>query len=164
MKLHRYRCFGVWPYRYAYGVAYTAPRDSDDQDGQAPPWYAHREHRHRGRRSASFGVRRPLRYLSYQLDLDESQRRKIAALLHSVKLEREQAALDEKKMVSDLADLVTGPEISSETLKDTLSARVRSAERLQEKTAEVLREIVAVLDPDQTEEFSYLLRTGAFRV
>ena len=23
MKLHRYRCFGPWPYRYAYGIAYT---------------------------------------------------------------------------------------------------------------------------------------------
>ena len=164
MKFHRYRCFGAWPYRYAYGVAYSSPRDSNDQDGETPTWYAHREHRHRGRRSGSFGVRRPLRYLSYQLDLDNSQRRKIAALLDSVKVEREQAALDEKKMVSDLADLVTGPEISSETLEAALSARVRSAERLQARTAEVLREIVAALDPDQTEEFAYLLRTGAFRI
>jgi Spy/CpxP family protein refolding chaperone len=168
---------------YAYGYA-TPDGNFDDEasnedgrhrdggDRSRSTWYAHREHRgRRGHRSGNFGVRRPLRYLSYQLDLDESQRRQVAAALDSVKIEREQMALDEKKMVSELADLVHdgGPEdaenkLSSDALKETLSTRVRSNEQLQKRIAKALKQIVEVLDPDQRQEFAYLIRTGDFRV
>lgn len=166
MRFHRYRCFGsVWPHRHAYGVAYVSSRDAETGPGErAQPFYANREHRTGRRHGGNFGVRRPLRYLSYQLDLDESQRRSIAAVLDRLKTEREQAALDEKKMVADLADLVAQPEASQEALQSTLSARVRSVEVLQAHIARSLAEITALLDPDQREEFAYLLRTGAFRV
>ena len=163
MKYHRYRCFGPsWPFRYAYGVAYTTNDCSEQEEPRN--WHEHREHRHRGRRSGSFGVRRPLRYLSYQLDLDESQRRKIAVALDSVKVEREQALLDEKKMAGDLADLVADPDVSTESLNATLAARVRGAEQLQHSIAKALKDIVSILDPDQREEFAYLLRSGAFHL
>ena len=122
-KHFRYGCFGTpWPMRsmkMAYAYGYAVPDDSceeaepsDDRGKRSrDTWYAQREHRgRRGHRSGSFGVRRPLRYLSYQLDLDESQRRQVAAALDSVKIEREQMAVDEKKMVSELADLVGGAE------------------------------------------------------
>jgi len=180
MKKHaHYRCFGaMWPMRpmkMAYAYGYTVPdEDSRARDGEpgersSGTWYAHR--RHRGRRShggADFGVRRPLRYLSYQLDLDESQRRQIAAALDTLKLEREQMALDEKKMLSELADLVDSDGddegLNTDALKDALSARVRSSEHLQKRTAKALKQIVEVLDPDQRQEFAYLIRTGEFRV
>ena len=183
-KHFRYGCFGApWPMRsmkMAYAYGYSVPDDSIDADDFAQEdraageqsrstWYAHREHRgRRGHRSGSFGVRRPLRYLSYQLDLDESQRRQVAAALDSVKIEREQMALDEKKMVSELADLVhaggTEDNLSTEALKEALSARVRSSEQLQKRIAKALKQIVEVLDPDQRQEFAYLIRTGDFRV
>ena len=186
-KHFRYGCFGApWPMRsmkMAYAYGYAAPDgafDSDVDPREEPTagersrdtWYAHREHRgRRGHRSGSFGVRRPLRYLSYQLDLDESQRRQVAAALDSVKIEREQMALDEKKMVSELADLVdtsgtdeAESKLSTDALKDTLSARIRSSERLQKRIAKALKQIVEVLDPDQRQEFAYLIRTGDFRV
>ena len=172
MKFHRYRCFGpAWPPRYPYGMAYSPTQPETDnatdphsEDRGASTWQAHREHRHRGRRGAGFGVRRPLRYLSYQLDLDESQRRQIAVLLDSVKTEREQAALDEKKMVAELADLVVKEDVSTDALEETLSARVRSTRQVQSLIAKALKEISTVLDADQREEFSYLLRSGAFRI
>ena len=168
MKYHRYRCFGPsWPYRYAYGVAYANAQDARDceEEEQAPKsWYAHREHGHRRRRSGSFGVRRPLRFLSYQLDLDETQRRRIAAVLDAVKVEREQGAVDEKRTLGALADLVTTEDVSTDSLKDALSGRVKSTEQLQKRIAKALKEIVGVLDPDQREEFAYLLRSGAFRI
>jgi Spy/CpxP family protein refolding chaperone len=179
----RYRCFSpMWPMRHmklAYAYGYAAPaddrresgnwRDEEDEGQGNRTWYAHRQHRGRRRHGAgSFGVRRPLRYLSYQLDLDESQRRQIAAALDSVKLEREQAELDEKKMLSELADLVDagGGEngLDTDTLKSALSARVRSSEQLQKRTAKALKQIAEVLDPDQRQEFAYLIRTGEFRV
>lgn len=184
---HRYGCFGAsWPMRpmkMAYAYGYAVPDDGFEDDVQArderasgergrSTWYAHREHRgRRGHRSGNFGVRRPLRYLSYQLDLDESQRRAVAAALDSVKIEREQMALDEKKMVSALADLVhaggseeVADKLSTDALKETLSARVRGSEQLQKRIAKALKQIVEVLDPDQRQEFAYLIRTGDFRV
>ncbi len=181
-----YGCFAPFPGRHMkFAYAFATPEDAFDQDAfedeaQADErqskrsrnaWYAQREHRgRRGHRSGSFGVRRPLRYLSYQLDLDESQRRQVAAALDSVKIEREQMALDEKKMVSELADLVyddatnESQKLSTDTLKETLSARVRSNEQLQKRTAKALKQIVEVLDPDQRQEFAYLIRSGDFRV
>ena len=63
---------------------------------------------HRSGRGASFGVRRPLRYLGYHLDLDASQMRKVAAILNRLKTEREQADLDEKRSNAALADLLVG--------------------------------------------------------
>ena len=184
MKRHaRYRCFGpMWPARQmkmAYAYGYTVPADdadrrederhADDDRPAAWTWYAHRQHRgRRGHRSSNFGVRRPLRYLSYQLDLDESQRRQIAAALDSVKIEREQAALDEKKMLSELADLVDAgggdDGLDTDSLKSALAARVRSSEQLQKRTAKALKQIAEVLDSDQRQEFAYLIRTGDFRI
>ncbi len=186
----RHRCyrsfgpmFGPRP-AYAFGYAgwYDGPdRAGDDESRQdhreryrefKDSFYEHREHRdsmgrhgyRHKKRHGDFGVRRPLRYLSYQLDLDETQRRGVAAALDRVKTEREQAALDEKKMVADLADLVASPELSSESLNDTLGARVRAAESVQNHVARAIEEIVGLLDPDQRQEFAYLLRTGAFRI
>jgi hypothetical protein len=133
---------------------------------EEPPenWYAQKEHRRRSRHTGSFGGRRPLRYLSYQLDLDEPQRRQIGAVLEEVKVEREQADLDEKKMVASLADQLGKPEVTVDSLKQTLSSRVRSTERIQSVIAEALEKIVGILDADQREEFAYLLRTGGFRI
>ncbi len=183
----RYGCFAPFSGRHmkiAYAYGYAAPDDGYDGDdaslgrdeGRASgersrsTWYAHRGHRgRRGHGSGNFGVRRPLRYLSYQLDLDESQRRQVAAALDSVKIEREQMALDEKKMVSELADLVYDADdaehkLSTDTLKETLSTRVRASEQLQKRIAKALKQIVEVLDPDQRQEFAYLIRTGDFRI
>lgn len=193
-KHFRYGCFAPFSGRhmkFAYAYGFAAPDDSLDDafgnyefdneasqndrpgaKGSKSAWYAQREHRgRRGHGSGSFGVRRPLRYLSYQLDLDETQRRQVAAALDSVKIEREQMALDEKKMVAELADLVyddatneSQDKLSTDTLKETLATRVRSSEQLQKRTAKALKQIVEVLDPDQRQEFAYLIRSGDFRI
>ena len=85
-------------------------------------------------------------------------------MLDSVKTEREQATLDEKKMVAELADLVAKEDVSTDALEDTLSSRVSSTRQIQSLIAKALKEISTVLDSDQREEFSYLLRSGAFRI
>jgi hypothetical protein len=167
MKTHRYRCFGpAWPLRYAYAYGHGESSERSRPDEAADiPWYANRSHHWKsGRHGGSFGVRRPLRYLSYQLDLDESQRRRVAVALDAVKTEREQAALDEKKMAAGLAELIARPDLTDEALTGVLSARVTSTEKVQASVAHAIREIVAVLDPDQREEFAYLLRTGAIQI
>ena len=47
-----------------------------------------------------FGVRRPLRFLAYKLDLDEAQTAELAAILDDLKTERAQAAVDQRRMSS----------------------------------------------------------------
>lgn len=137
-----------WSRRYAYATA---------QSNQ--PFFESRQYR-RG----TFGVRRPLRYLSYQLDLDEAQRRRIAAALDRLKMEREQGKLDKKKTVSDLADLVTRENVSVDELRKALAPRLESTENLQMAIARAVQEIVAVLDADQREEFAHLLRSGVLNL
>lgn len=137
-----------WSRRYAYATA---------QSNQ--PFFESRQYR-RG----TFGVRRPLRYLSYQLDLDEAQRRRIAAALDRLKMEQEQGKLDKKKTVSDLADLVTRENVSVDELRKALAPRLESTENLQMAIARAVQEIVAVLDADQREEFAHLLRSGVLNL
>ena len=143
-----YHACNRWSKRYAYAMAQAEH-----------PFFESRQHR-----GGSFGVRRPLRYLSYQLDLDDSQRRRIAAALDRLKIEREQGRLDKKKTVSDLADLVTRDGVSVDELRTALAPRIESAENLQIAIAQAVQEIAAVLDPDQREEFAHLIRSDALRL
>ena len=145
-----------WSRRYAY--AYAAKAAYKDAQSEQP-FQESREHR-RG----SFGVRRPLRYLSYQLDLDEQQRRRVAAVLDRLKIEREQGKLDQKKTVSGLADLVTREDVSMDQLRSALAPRIESSENLQMAIARAVLEIVGLLDADQREEFAHLLRSGVLEL
>lgn len=146
-----------WSYGSGYALAGDGPPVTMESRHQST------SHRGRGSRShANFGVRRPLRYLSYQLDLDEKQTRQMAKILDRLKTERAQVALDDDRTMSNIAELVTSETLSVESLQDTLSARVEGADRLRTEVANAIAEIVDMLDPDQREEFSHLLTSKAF--
>ena len=174
MTHHRFRCFSPswrWHRYYAYAYGGNGRYEEDERERTrermrerfSDAYYEHR--RGRGRHhGAGVGVRRPLRYLTYQLDLDESQRRRIARVLDDVKTAREQTSLDERKTLSAVADLVTGESVSADALSEALAPRTASMQALHEVIAEALREIAATLDPDQREEFAYLLRSDAFKI
>ena len=68
--------------RWGRGYAYAGCTQVDSNPRQS--FYESRHYgRHRGR--SGLGVRRPLRYLAYQLDLDEAQRRRVATALDALK-------------------------------------------------------------------------------
>jgi hypothetical protein len=115
---------------------------------------------HRAGRGASFGVRRPLRYLGYHLDLDDGQMRRVAAILNRLKTEREQAALDEKRSAAAVAELMTGETPLDEQLAAALAPRIDSAERLKGEITRAIKELHEVLDADQRERLADLLRSG----
>ncbi len=144
-----------WGPGYAYAYA-CGPTSRRHRKSRSEHTYESRRHGH-GR----FGVRRPLRYLTYHLELDETQVRKVAAILDQLKNEREQAKLDESRTVSDLAELVTNTDLSVDMLKEALAPRVEAAERLQLAVARAIQQMAVVLDPDQREEFAYLLTSKA---
>src|SRR5947209_899887 len=52
----------------------------------------------------AFGVRRPLRFLAYKLNLNEEQVAQLAKVLDELKTERAQAAVDDRRTVAAFAD------------------------------------------------------------
>jgi hypothetical protein len=51
-----------------------------------------------------FGVRRPLRFLAYKLELDDAQIGELAKILDDLKTERAQAAVDDRRALSAFAE------------------------------------------------------------
>src|SRR5215470_3866814 len=56
----------------------------------------------------AFGVRRPLRFLAYKLELKREQVAELAKILSDLKTERAQAAVDHRRTLTGLADAVEG--------------------------------------------------------
>jgi hypothetical protein len=54
----------------------------------------------------AFGVRRPLRFLAFRLELDESQVAELAKILDELKTERAQAAVDDRRALTAFAEAV----------------------------------------------------------
>ena len=111
--------------------------------------------------SGAFGVRRPLRFLAYKLQLDETQIGELARILDELKTERAQAEVDGRRTVSALADAVAGDTFDSTTAAAGAALRVKSAERLRDAVVAALSRIHALLEPAQREKLAYLIRTGA---
>jgi Spy/CpxP family protein refolding chaperone len=109
----------------------------------------------------SFGVRRPLRFLAYKLDLDEKQVTELAAILHELKTERAQAEVDYRRTTSALADAVASESFDESKAQAAAGERVKSTERVQAAVSRALGRIHAVLRQEQRTKLAYLLRTGA---
>jgi Spy/CpxP family protein refolding chaperone len=107
-----------------------------------------------------FGVRRPLRFLAFKLELDEKQVPELARILNDLKTERAQAAVDDRRATSAFADAVAAQAFDAATADRAAAARVASAERLREAVVKALERIHALLTPEQRETFAYLIRTG----
>ncbi len=112
----------------------------------------------------SFGVRRPLRFLAYKLELDEKQIDELARLLNDLKTERAQAAVDNRRAVSAFADLVAADAFDEAKLREAANERVKSAEHLRDAIVKALGRIHALLDPAQRARLAYLIRTGALLI
>ena len=109
---------------------------------------------------AAFGVRRPLRFLAYKLDLDEAQMTELARILDELKTERAQADVDARRTVAAFADVIDADTFDEAKSMETAAQRTRSAERLAGAVSKALGRIHALLEPDQRTTFAYLVRTG----
>jgi Spy/CpxP family protein refolding chaperone len=112
----------------------------------------------------AFGVRRPLRFLAHKLDLTEAQVAGLARILNDLKTERAQAAVDGRRTLSALADLVEGEAFDEAKAKAAAGTRVTNAERLRDAVAKALGQIHALLQPAQRTQLAYLIRTGALLI
>ena len=77
----------------------------------------------------SFGVRRPLRFLAYKLQLEEPQVAELARILDEIKTERAQAAVDHRRALSAFAEAIEGEAFDEG--KATAGAAIRHGERAE---------------------------------
>lgn len=108
-----------------------------------------------------FGVRRPLRFLAYKLDLDDTQVTELATILNELKTERAQAEVDHRRTTSALADAVAADAFDESKAQSAADERVKSTERVQAAVNHALGRFHTLLRPEQRAKLAYLLRTGA---
>ncbi|MCC6527411.1 MAG: hypothetical protein IT373_32485 [Polyangiaceae bacterium] len=113
-----------------------------------------------GEEGGGFGVRRPLRFLAYKLELGEDQIAKLAVIMNDLKTERAQAAVDQRRRTTALADAIEGSTFGEAKVAEAVAEDATSTARLQAAIAKALGAIHAVLDDAQRRKLAYLLRTG----
>jgi hypothetical protein len=128
--------------------------------GENSPWEHVRRWAGGGESGGEFGVRRPLRFLAYKLELDEKQVGDLARILNELKTERAQAEVDGRRTTAAFADAVGGAAFDDAKAGEGAILRVQSAERLKAAVVKALREIHAVLSDEQRQRLAYLIRTG----
>jgi len=114
--------------------------------------------------AGGFGVRRPLRFLAFKLGLDETQVAELAKILDELKTERAQAAVDDRRAITAIAEAVSADSFDEAKAKAAASVRVKSSENLQNSVNRAMSRIHAILNPDQRAKLAYLIRTGALLV
>ena len=110
--------------------------------------------------AGGFGVRRPLRFLAWKLELTEPQLARFAAVISELKTERAQAAVDDRRALTLFADAAIGDAFDTAKAQEAAKLRGDSTQRLQARVADSLAQMHAVLDPEQRARLAYLLRTG----
>jgi Spy/CpxP family protein refolding chaperone len=169
--------FGFWRSRHGHGCA-----GGDGDEGYGPHaahfgWHGHHgpSGPHQGPfggggaggddfGGGGFGVRRPLRFLAYKLELEETQVAELAVILSELKTERAQAAVDYRRTTTSLADAVGAEAFDEAKAKAAADERVKSDERVQAAVAKALGRIHALLQAPQRSKLAYLLRTGALSI
>jgi Spy/CpxP family protein refolding chaperone len=114
--------------------------------------------------AGGFGVRRPLRFLAFKLELDDAQVAELASILDELKIERAQAMVDHRRSTSALADAITADAFDPTKASGATAERVKSSERVQAAVVRSLGRMHALLRPEQRGKLAYLLRTGALAI
>ncbi len=112
----------------------------------------------------AFGVRRPLRFMAWKLGLDEAQVAELAKILDELKTERAQAAVDDRRALTAVAEAVQGDGFDEAKSKSAASIRVKSAESLQNAVSRAMGRMHAVLSPEQRAKLAHLIRTGSLLI
>lgn len=132
--------------------------------GGGPEAFAHGFGGHGQGDEGGFGVRRPLRFLAYKLELSDAQVSELAAILDTLKIERAQAAVDQRRTTASLADTLEAGSFDETKAAEAATERSKSAERVQAAVVSALKRIHALLDEEQRKKLSYLLRTGQLSI
>jgi len=111
--------------------------------------------------STGLGVRRPLRFLTWKLDLTNDQVAVVARILERLKIERAQAEVEQRRTASALADAVSSDTFDRAAAEVAADHRASSARSVQGAVAAALGDLHAALEPDQRRRLAMLIRTRA---
>src|SRR4029434_4635034 len=111
--------------------------------------YASEMRGHRGSGHGRTGVRRPLRFLAWKLELDDEQLGEVAKILAELKTEGAQGEVDRAKGLAALADAVSGEQFDASRAAEGAASRVASAERMRGATLSARAGPHALLAPHQ---------------
>jgi uncharacterized membrane protein len=114
--------------------------------------------------SSAFGVRRPLRFLAQKLGLSEDQVATFATILDELKTERAQAAVDQRRRISALAEALEGVSFDESKLQHASDEQSKSEARVRAAVERALKRIHESLDVEQRKTLAYLLRTGVLSI
>ncbi|HEY2404604.1 MAG TPA: Spy/CpxP family protein refolding chaperone [Polyangiaceae bacterium] len=158
--------FGWW-HRHGSGHGSCAeqscgPASFGDSAGR-PHWHAAPQHGF-DEGGSGFGVRRPLRFLAHKLELNDDQVSKLAAILSSLKTERAQNDVDQRRRVAALADAFELQTFDEAGVDGVGAEQHKSEERLRAAVKTALSRIHALLSDEQRQKFAYLLRTGVLAI
>ena len=108
----------------------------------------------------AFGVRRPLRFLAYKLQLEDAQVGELAKILDEIKTERAQAAVDHRRTLSAFADAISSDAFDRGKAEAAAKLRLESADRVRGAVVAALGRLHELLNPEQRQRLAYLIRTG----
>jgi len=156
----------MFPGHWGWGRSHAGHHEESEAGGC-------REYFRHARRAAAYatqddgggmGVRRPLRFMAYKLDLNQQQVDQLAKILDDLKIERAQAAVEERRALAHFADALCGDAFDAGKVKEAGKLRVESAEKLRAAVETALAQTHALLQPEQRQRLSYLLRTGVLTI
>lgn len=107
-----------------------------------------------------FGVKRPLRVLTEELELNEPQQNTLARILSELKTERAQAEVNRQRSLSLFSDLMAAPAFDRAAAEQALALRRQASEAVQAALLKALTELHALLDEKQRQRLAHLMRTG----
>jgi len=111
-----------------------------------------------------FGVRRPLRVMAHELELDDEQVERLARIIDELKTSRAQAAVDERRSLGGIADALAEGDFDRDKVKQALELRVSSAAQLRDAVLDALASTHGLLRPEQRKKLAYLLRSGQITI
>lgn len=111
--------------------------------------------------STGLGVRRPLRFLTWKLDLTSDQLAAVARILERLKIERAQAEVEQRRSASAIADAMAAETFDAAAASVATEHRADSARNVQAAVAKALGDLHAALEPDQRRRLAMLIRTRA---
>ncbi|MFO0808332.1 MAG: periplasmic heavy metal sensor [Gemmataceae bacterium] len=152
-----------WAWRRArHGIPQCGVWEGRGHGGR--PWGGPEGDESEGGGGGGFGIRRPLRFLSHRLGLDQNQTATLAGILDNLKIERAQADVDRRRTVAALAEALTGDPFDAAKATAAADAGTQSTQRLQTAVVHALQQIHALLTPEQRGAMAYLIRTGKLLV
>ena len=148
----------------AYADCGPFARASYGHGARPERWRYEASHHESDLGAGAFGVRRPLRFLAYKLDLDERQVGELARILNDLKTERAQAEVDARRATAAFADALAGEHFDAARASSGGAIRVATAEHLRDAVIKALDRLHALLEPEQRERLAYLIRTGTLQI